>query len=165
MYYYIDRKTGKRVSADKWKHSKAQGGSRYVRRAGKANSRGGKTSSGKKTVSASAKSSRNKSAAPAAPKTMFRVTVGTKYIFKDRQGRTKTGTSKATTWVKTEKQAEAALAKLEKAVERQSEKVINNRGRFTSKANKSIQRVAYDNEFIDEFDFADEEDDYKDSTR
>lgn len=31
-YYYIDRKTGKRVAASKWVRSKRQGGTRYVRR-------------------------------------------------------------------------------------------------------------------------------------
>jgi hypothetical protein len=31
-YHYIDKKTGKRVSELKWKRSKRQGGTRYVRR-------------------------------------------------------------------------------------------------------------------------------------
>ena len=52
MSFYYNRETGRRVSKDIWKRSKAQGGTKYVRSSGKSTSRVSQPNIGARVASA-----------------------------------------------------------------------------------------------------------------
>jgi len=203
MARYRDSYTGKFVSKSTWVRSKAQGGDRYKRTAAapvsrkvssSAPSARGKSFTGaagrrsatrpvkpasqskaatSKRTSRAAAPSKKSGAAPKT-KTMLRVTVGFKYDHRNVNGQKVSGTSKATTWVRTERAARKIIAKLEQRAEDATNKVINNEGDynytgrndwwFPTQPSKSIQRVPYDSDLLDTIDVVDEEDNYMEPT-